>query len=136
MVSKRQKDLIVSEIGNESVEFIPYVDHIAAIRYMHETSALLLIIPEHQSSKCILTGKLFEYIATGKPGISIGPVDGDAAEIIEATSSGISFDPSDSASITSYLTQISGKSFKLKPEISEYSRLSLTSALSEILRET
>jgi len=136
MVSKRQKDLIVSEIGNESVEFIPYVDHIAAIRYMHETSALLLIIPEHQSSKCILTGKLFEYIATGKPVISIGPVDGDAAEIIEATSSGISFDPSDSASITSYLTQISGKSFKLKPEISEYSRLSLTSALSDILRET
>jgi glycosyltransferase involved in cell wall biosynthesis len=136
MVAKSQKDLIVSKVGNDSVEFIPYVDHIAAIRYMHETTALLLIIPDHPSSKCILTGKLFEYIATGKPVISVGPPDGDAAEIIEATSAGISFGYNDSGSIASYLRQIPGKSYKGRPKISDYSRLSLTSALSDILRDT
>ncbi len=136
MVAKSQKDLILSKAGNDSVEFVPFVDHIAAIRYMHDTTALLLLIPDHPSSKCILTGKLFEYLATGKPVISIGPADGDAAEIIEATSSGISFDYNDYASIETFLRQIAGKSFMKKAEISEYSRLSLTSALSDILRDT
>jgi len=135
MVSKNQKDLILSKTGTDSVEFIPYVDHIAAIRYMHESTALLLIIPDHPSGKCILTGKLFEYMAAGKPVICIGPVDGDAAEIIEATSSGTAFGYNDSNSVGLFLKQIFSKNYKARSEISEYSRRSLTAALTDILRE-
>jgi glycosyltransferase involved in cell wall biosynthesis len=135
MVSKNQKDLIISKTGKDSVEFIPYVDHIAAIRYMHETTALLLIIPDHPSSKCILTGKLFEYMATGKPVICIAPPDGDAAEIIEATSSGAAFDYTDSASVGKFLREIRNNNNKVRPEISEYSRRSLTATLADILME-
>ncbi|MGD0583679.1 MAG: glycosyltransferase family 4 protein [Bacteroidales bacterium] len=134
-VSQRQKDLIIAETGPDSAEFIPHVDHVAAIRYMHESTALLLIIPDHSSGKCILTGKLFEYIAARKPVICLGPIDGDAAEIITGASSGAAFEHYDSASILGFLEQIRDNKFKGSSEISEFSRRSLTSALVNILQE-
>jgi glycosyltransferase involved in cell wall biosynthesis len=75
-VSQNQKDLIQSKTGNSTLEFIPYVDHAAAVEFMLKTTVLLLIIPDHQSNKSIITGKLFEYIAAGKPIICLGPVMG------------------------------------------------------------
>ncbi|MFM8242346.1 MAG: glycosyltransferase family 4 protein, partial [Crocinitomicaceae bacterium] len=50
---------------SKSVTFIPYVNHIEAIEYMSKAKILLLIIPEIENNKGILTGKLFEYLATG-----------------------------------------------------------------------
>ena len=70
------------------IEFIPYVNHKDAIKYMMESSVLLLIIPDHHSNKSIITGKLFEYLASGKPILCIGPPDGDAADIIETSGNG------------------------------------------------
>jgi glycosyltransferase involved in cell wall biosynthesis len=136
MVSDSQRDIVISKMGVDKVEFVPHVDHIAAIRFMHETTALLLIIPDHPSSKCILTGKLFEYMATGKPIICIGPVDGDAAEIIEATSSGSSFDYNDPYSISVFFKKALNSDYKKSPEISEYSRRLLTASLAGVLKET
>ena len=81
-VSQSQKDLILTVTSESNCEFISYVDHSAAIEFMLKTTVLLLIIPDHQSNKTILTGKLFEYIAAGKPVICLGPSDGDAAESI------------------------------------------------------
>ncbi len=66
----------------KQVEFIPYVDHAAAIQFMLKSTILLLIIPEVADNKGILTGKLFEYLATRNPILLIGPTDGDAAKIV------------------------------------------------------
>ena len=55
-VSQNQKDLIQSKSEDSILEFIPNVDHTAAIQYMINTSVLLLIIPDHQSNKSIITG--------------------------------------------------------------------------------
>lgn len=66
----------------KQVEFIPYVDHAAAIQFMLTSTILLLIIPEVEDNKGILTGKLFEYLATRNPILLIGPADGDAAKIV------------------------------------------------------
>jgi len=63
-VSEKQKALILSVLKEADVDFIRYVDHTSAIRYMLGSSMLLLIIPDHSSSKTIVTGKLFEYLAT------------------------------------------------------------------------
>ena len=55
---------------------------------MMESSVLLLIIPDHHSNRSIITGKLFEYLASGKPILCIGPEDGDAADIINTAGNG------------------------------------------------
>jgi glycosyltransferase involved in cell wall biosynthesis len=133
-VSLKQKDLIQSKTGDSVLEFIPYVDHPAAIKFMLNSTVLLLIIPDHQSNKSIITGKLFEYIASGKPIVCLGPADGDAAGIIRDTGHGMTFSYTDSKGISEYLsTLISDISIieKMSPEV--FSRLELTRKIIPLL---
>jgi glycosyltransferase involved in cell wall biosynthesis len=114
VVSQEHKELISSATDGSNIEFIPYSGHLTAIRNMLDASVLLLIIPDHLSSRSIITGKLFEYLASGKPVICLGPVEGDAAKILEETGHGKTFDYNDSAGISEYLTILSSN-----PEITE-----------------
>jgi hypothetical protein len=101
---------------------------------MLNTSVLLLIIPDHQSNKSIITGKLFEYNASGKPIICLGPLDGDAAGIIGNTEYGKTFSYMDSKGISEYLIQlISGKSITQKNSNAFYSRRELTKKIIPLL---
>lgn len=133
-VSAEEKDMIISEANRSNIEFIPYSDHSSAINYMLGTSTLLLIIPDHRSSRSIITGKLFEYLASGKPLICLGPVDGDAAEILEETGHGKTFDYDDSEGISEYLQNLVKNpeiTEKLAPSI--YSRESLVKKVVALL---
>jgi len=133
-VSQNQKDLIQSKSGDSILEFIPYVDHTAAIQYMLNTSVLLLIIPDHQSNMSIITGKIFEYIASGKPIICLGPLDGDATGIIGNTEYRKTFPYMDSKGISEYLsTLISEKPVLEKTSSAVYSRKELTGKIIPLL---
>ena len=133
-VVQSQKELIQLVTSDSNREFIPYVDHSAAVQYMLNSSVLLLIIPDHQSNKSIITGKIFEYIASGRPIICLGPSDGDAAEIIRTGGYGKIFDYRDSKGIYEYLIQlISGKSITLKNSNAFYSRRELTKKIIPLL---
>lgn len=133
-VSKKQKDLILSKIGNSGVEFISYVDHTEAVKYMLETSILLLIIPDHKSNRSIITGKIFEYIASEKPVICLGPVDGDAAEILRSAGTGITFGYNEITSVYDFLLQYVNNNPLANPDNQKkYSRKELTKKISEIL---
>ena len=132
-VSPGQRDLVLSKIKPDKVQFHNYAPHKDAIRYMRESTALLLIIPDHMTSRSILTGKLFEYIAAGVPVICLGPVDGDAASILDRTGHGKTFSHYDDSSISSYLGYLASD-----PNISltapeGFSRKELTGKLASIL---
>jgi glycosyltransferase involved in cell wall biosynthesis len=133
-VSENTRQLILANIPDTAVEFLPYVIHSEAVKYMLSSTILLLIIPSHHSNKSILTGKLFEYIATGKPILCLGPADGDAASIIKSISAGSVFNYYDSDVMHQFLTQSSGKII-LAPGTGKfmYSRKELTRRLSLIL---
>ncbi|MFO8234633.1 MAG: hypothetical protein R6U04_04400 [Bacteroidales bacterium] len=60
-------------------EFIP---HEEAIIKMQNTSLLLFIVPRAIYAKSITSGKIFEYMASRTPMLSLGPVDGEAAWIL------------------------------------------------------
>lgn len=68
----------------EVVEFLPFVEHKEAVKRMINAEALLFLIPESPGNKQIITGKIFEYLASKTPMLSIGPVNGDAADIIHS----------------------------------------------------
>lgn len=92
---KESSDLIYS-IQN-------YVSHAKAVEYMSGSDMLLLLLPEQENNKGIVTGKLFEYMASGKPVISVCYTDGDAAKILsEYESSGI-FAFGDAEKIAEYI---------------------------------
>jgi glycosyltransferase involved in cell wall biosynthesis len=133
-VSGKTRQLILSYIPETSVEFLPYVSHSEAVRYMMNSSVLVLIIPLHKSNKSILTGKLFEYLAAGKPILCLGPVDGDAAEIIKTVRAGKTFCYNEIESIGTHLLQIpENQTYPRNDEKVKYSRRELTRHLSEIL---
>jgi glycosyltransferase involved in cell wall biosynthesis len=133
-VSQVHRELIKSRIPETSLEFISYVKHSSAIEYMLGTTVLLLIIPDHPSNKSIITGKLFEYLASEKPIICIGPTEGDAAAIIAETAHGMTFSYEDSKGISEYLTQISDIPAARIGSAKQYSRLELTRKIIPLLK--
>tara|TARA_B110000459_G_C16623035_1_gene503052 strand:- start:2034 stop:3317 length:1284 start_codon:yes stop_codon:yes gene_type:complete len=60
-----------------------YLAHKEALSIMMQSNALLIIIPDVQSKMSINTGKIFEYLASKNPVITIGPKGGDADLILQ-----------------------------------------------------
>jgi glycosyltransferase involved in cell wall biosynthesis len=69
----------------KSVSYLDFVDHKTAIGLMQQADMVLFVIPDVKDGALILTGKLFEYLASGTEMLSIGPVNGNAAEILKQT---------------------------------------------------
>ena len=101
---------------------------------MHRASTLLLLLlmPDSEPrAKGLLTGKLFEYLASGRPILCIGPEDGDAAKIINETNAGttVSFEHKNQIkdSISSYYQQYltSGLPSNNNTKIERFSRKAL-----------
>jgi glycosyltransferase involved in cell wall biosynthesis len=71
----------------DKIKFVGPVDHEMALKFMRESDLLLFIIPRGENEKGIITGKIYEYMATRKPILSIGPEDGDAAAVLQKSGS-------------------------------------------------
>ena len=73
----------------DNTELITYIPHEEIGRIQMESQVLLLLINNTPNAKGILTGKLFEYLSSGRPILCIGPEDGDAAHIINEAKAGV-----------------------------------------------
>ncbi|MGQ9620070.1 MAG: hypothetical protein ACUVTX_03690 [Bacteroidales bacterium] len=134
-ISTVQKKIILTHVPAYMIDFIPYASHSDALKYMASSSVLLLIIPDHSGNKCIITGKLFEYIASGKPVLCLGPCDGDAALILETTGAGLTAGYNDSDKIAGILSSFAeNKINPQKEKIILFSRKNLAGKISEIIK--
>ena len=59
------------------------VDHARAMREMQRARVLLLSVNDTANAKGVLTSKVFEYLAVGRPILAFGPQDGDVARVLE-----------------------------------------------------
>lgn len=141
-VDQTVKDSI-KEFGVEDVvNYKSYVPHKEAAQEMVNSSALLFIIPQTDHNKLILTGKLFEYLASCTPLISIGPEKGNAAEIIEETGRGKMMDYKNEEAIfntlvTLYDKWVNNEDLKLSMDkVSKYSREGMTEILADVINRT
>jgi len=67
---------------------IEYMPHRDVMYEIQKSQVLLLLINNTPNAKGILTGKIFEYLGSGRPILSIGPEDGDAAVILRNADAG------------------------------------------------
>ena len=78
---------VVHAIGANGLEnnlhLSSFVAHHEAVQRMMSADILLFIIPKSERNKLIITGKLFEYLATVNPILGIGPTDGDASVLLQ-----------------------------------------------------
>ena len=102
-ISEARQQVLVTALGSEHLEFIPSVDHQTAIEQMVSSSLLLLVLAQHRDNRSFLSGKLFEYIASGRPVLCLGPVDGDAAKLLENHNFGKCYDYFDATGIESFI---------------------------------
>jgi glycosyltransferase involved in cell wall biosynthesis len=121
---------------SKSVVFVPYVNHSEAIDFMIKARILLLIIPEIDNNKGILTGKLFEYLATGNPILNIGPKDGDAAAILKEYAVSVTLNPSEKQGIIDFI--LNSSPTKTPSNLSEhkFSRRNLTREIAGLIHQT
>jgi glycosyltransferase involved in cell wall biosynthesis len=135
----RETPKLVEEYGlRENVKLIDYVSHGKCVEYMMNSEALLLLITiEGSGGEGILTGKLFEYLASGKPIIAIVPTKGLAAKMIESLEAGAVASPRDVPSIkktmlTFYEKWAKGDQFRGRGNVDIYNRKFLTQHIAQI----
>ena len=121
---------------NEIAGFNNHVKHKESINLLLASDMLLLVIPKIANNKGILTGKLFEYLGARKPILCIGPIDGDAAKIIQECKAGKTFDYSDENGIYEFIETCMLNEFIFENKnYLNYSRRNLTKTLSKILND-
>ena len=87
----------------DRLRLLPYVPHADAVRRMKSATMLLLSINRVRGAEGIVTGKVYEYVASGRPILGIGPPDGDAARVLRDSGAGTLFDFDDAAGIAAWL---------------------------------
>jgi len=86
----------IAQFGLASkLHVIDYIPHDEVIVTQQQVEVLLLLINDTPSARLVVTGKIFEYIHSGRPVLCIGPTDGDAASILSETNTGITVDFND-----------------------------------------
>ena len=131
---QRIKQQVIERNLESHIDFMSYVAHSKAIEYMKSATVLLLIIPQTANNKGILTGKLFEYIATGNPILCIGPEDGDAAKILNDFENCRCFSPENIALAFDWLKNSTFDTIETSEKRQQYSRKNLTKRISELVR--
>lgn len=138
----RIDDKILEAIERSSlknhIQNLGYVSHDKAVDEMAKSSLLLITNFPNDSSKGIIPGKIFEYLATGKQIISFGPNEADVAKILDETKAGKHFSYNDSKEIEDFILEKfelwkNGNLLENTQNIEQFSRKNLTKQLSEIL---
>lgn len=117
------------------VNKIDYLPHNEVIKEQQKTKVLLLLVNQTKNSKSIVTGKIFEYLAAQVPILAIGPPNGDLADILKQTNSGLISDFNDENQLKKNILELyNGKLINFdKKQIARYSRRELTKELSGLL---
>jgi glycosyltransferase involved in cell wall biosynthesis len=122
------------------VELNSFVAHKEAVEIMQQADALLLPIPQSPGNKLILTGKIFEYLATRRPILSLGPKDGNASAILNKVNNHPMKSYDDFDEISSFLSSIVEQAQKTgqlesvgNDQYQSFSRQGLTESLSDTL---
>lgn len=129
----------ISEFRLDSyVNNLGYVSHKTAVEHQRKSQVLLLIEINSEETKSIIPGKLFEYMASERPILAIGPEGSDFATIIKETNTGAffnydEFDALKSNILSSYALFKEGKLKAYAVGLQQYSRKSLTEKLSKML---
>jgi len=119
-------------------KLLGYVSHDEAIKEQRVSQVLLLLEIDSPETKCIIPGKLFEYMVADRPILAIGPKNADFETIIEETNTGTFFTYQDKDALKLQISvlfdQYKKQNLKVFPVgLQQYSRKNLTEKLAEFI---
>ncbi|WP_396153947.1 glycosyltransferase family 4 protein [Flavobacterium sp.] len=120
------------------VQNLGYVSHEEAILHQRSSQVLLLIEIDSDDTKCIIPGKLFEYMVSERPILAIGPKNSDFENIIKQTNTGVFYQYNEKnelkSQILSYFNQYLDKNLKVNAVgLQQFSRKNLTEQLAKTI---
>lgn len=121
-----------------SVVNIPTVSHNSAIQFMKDADILLLLLPIMENSQIMLTGKLFEYLATENPILCIGDQKADAVRIVEQLNNSSSFQSDEVKKISDFILlnyENPNPSFDKRLSATKFSRYETARELTKLINE-
>ena len=135
-------DSILQGIANAGLEGnlqnMGYRPHTEVVQWQQQAQVLLLPLRKEPEAAAILTGKFFEYLASGRDILAFGPVEGDLAKALQETGSGTIVDFQDKEATRREIDRLYGKFLEegeagnhreektLSPAVMKYSRKHLT----------
>ena len=127
----------------EMVHLYPFITHKQSIDKMLGADVLLLYITGGVNTDSILTGKIFDYIRSGKPILAIVPDHGLAAEIVLKSKLGFVADPDKPDAIKTQLLELyklwqAGDICTIVPNheyIKQFNRQNLSQDLANLIHE-
>ena len=139
--NKKIKQNLSKREFNNCIVYHDYVEHKKAIEFMCSSQVLLMMEVDDDESSYAIPGKLFDYLNSNRPIISIGPEKSEVREILFNTGSGKFFNYKDYNSLKLYIEKlyenyvnnlsISDNNYN----IDNYNRKNLTSKLVEIINK-
>jgi glycosyltransferase involved in cell wall biosynthesis len=137
-VSQEVLDTISEFKLNDYVLNLGYVSHQEAIEHQRKSQVLLLIEINSVETKSIIPGKVFEYMVSERPIISLGPEGSDFAEIITTTNTGVFFTYDEKEKLKTVLLKyyelFQNKNLKVHAVgLQQYSRKNLTEQLAKLI---
>jgi hypothetical protein len=143
LVGAVSKEILISLDAyglSQFINLVGYVSHEAAIRYQKQSQILLLIEIDAEYTKCIIPGKLFEYMVSNRPILAFGPRAADMAQIITSTNTGAYFEYTEYDSLKTKLLEYFNdyKLHKLKSRpigLKQYNRKALTGQLALLIHK-
>lgn len=122
------------------MNLLGYVSHETALQEQKSSQVLLLIEINSPDTKCIIPGKLFEYMVSERPILALGPVNADFEQILKSTNTGIFFNYNEKEALKSqilmFFDAFLAKNLNVHAVgLQKYSRKSLTKDLVDILKE-
>ncbi len=123
---------------SDYVNNVGYVSHKEAIVFQKQSQVLLLIEINSKDTKCIIPGKLFEYMVSNRPIIAMGPPDSDVEKIMVSTNTGSYFLYNDYKGVKAEVLRCfeefkKGELVAHPIGLQKYSRKSLTESLSKLV---
>jgi glycosyltransferase involved in cell wall biosynthesis len=127
----------------DRLQIVEYSPRSESLRLQRDSEALLLLVPEAGGrGKGVLSGKVFEYLAAGRPILAAVPPDGAAADLIRETAAGTVVAPDDVDGMRAALADLYSRyldgglpTVELDEDVSRrLSRQSRVEELAELLR--
>lgn len=134
LVSARQSGL------EPYIDAVGYVPHSEALQQQRSSQVLLLVEIDSPNTKCIIPGKLFEYMVSERPIIAIGPEGADFGAIVKATNTGAFFTYFQKEELKEnirklYHEYLQGGLRSHGIGLQQYSRKNLTQQLAELIKQ-
>ena len=140
VVSKVVMESITKNGLKGYVNNLGYVSHEKALNLQYQSQVLLLIEIDSEETQMIIPGKLFEYIQSGRPILSLGPINADFATIIKETETGTFFQYHQKQAlknqILSYFEDFQQNKLSVSPKgIKKYTRKNITEQLAQLIKK-